>query len=177
MPPPGRATPGGRYVPGRAEALPFADAAFGLVVSYLTLIDIADHRAAISEMARVLAPGGTLLVANLAPHATARPRGMAENADGWIRGPGGERLHFAMDDYLTERAMWAAWAGIRVTNHHRPLSSYMAAFLGAGLVLRAYEEPPYAGPDPARAEAWARIPWFCLMVWTKPGPAAGKETA
>ena len=33
------------------------------VVTYLTLIDITDFRAAIREMARVLKPGGTLLVA------------------------------------------------------------------------------------------------------------------
>ncbi len=50
--------PEGVYLPGRAESLPFADGAFDLVVSYLTLIDIPDIRAAIPEMARVLAPGG-----------------------------------------------------------------------------------------------------------------------
>src|SRR5262245_57984892 len=32
--------PHGRYLLGRAEDLPFTDSAFGLVVSYLTLIDI-----------------------------------------------------------------------------------------------------------------------------------------
>src|SRR5215831_18776297 len=34
-------------------------------ISYLTLIDIADFRAALREMARVLKPGGILLIANL----------------------------------------------------------------------------------------------------------------
>ena len=57
-----RLDPDGDYVIAGGEALPFADAAFDLVASYLSLGDIPDYRAAISEMARVLAPGGTLLV-------------------------------------------------------------------------------------------------------------------
>src|SRR5688572_3672726 len=56
---------GATYVRGRAERLPFPDASFDLVVSYLTLIDIPDVETAIPEMARVLRPGGTLLIANL----------------------------------------------------------------------------------------------------------------
>src|ERR1700761_2821180 len=55
--------PDGDYRGGRAEALDFADASFDLVVTYLTLIDIPDIRRAIAEMARVLRPGGTLLIA------------------------------------------------------------------------------------------------------------------
>ncbi|HTL28869.1 MAG TPA: methyltransferase domain-containing protein, partial [Tepidisphaeraceae bacterium] len=50
---------------------PFADGAFDLVVSYLSLVDIPGLDRAISEMARVLRPGGALLVANLASHNTA----------------------------------------------------------------------------------------------------------
>ncbi len=57
--------PEGDYREGRAEQLDFPDASFDLVVSYLTLIDIPDFRAAIAEMTRVLKPGGTLLVTNL----------------------------------------------------------------------------------------------------------------
>ncbi len=69
--------PQGRYLEGRAEALPFDDASFDLVISYLTLIDIEDYAGGIAEMARVLRPGGSLLIANLnssAPRATGPPR-------------------------------------------------------------------------------------------------------
>ncbi|MGC2767645.1 MAG: class I SAM-dependent methyltransferase, partial [Candidatus Acidiferrum sp.] len=38
---------------------------FDLVISYLSLIDIRDMQAAISEMARVLNPDGAVLIANL----------------------------------------------------------------------------------------------------------------
>jgi ubiquinone/menaquinone biosynthesis C-methylase UbiE len=60
-----RRDPSGDYRIGTAESLPFADTSFDLVVSYLTLIDIPDFRAALKEMDRVLTPGGTLLIANL----------------------------------------------------------------------------------------------------------------
>ncbi|BAQ45075.1 MULTISPECIES: class I SAM-dependent methyltransferase [Methylobacterium] len=149
--------PTGTYVPGRAEALPFADGAFDLVVSYLTLIDIPDVRAAIPEMARVLAPGGTLLIANLNGIATAG--GRAEDPDGHRR--------FRIDRYTEERAEWAEWHGIRVRNWHRPLSLYMCLLLGQGLVLRHFDEPMPQGGDPAKVARYARVPWFLVMEWAK----------
>ncbi|KMO11804.1 class I SAM-dependent methyltransferase [Methylobacterium platani] len=150
--------PDGTYLPGRAEALPFADRAFDLVVSYLTLIDIPDIRAAIPEMARVLRPGGTLLIANLTSFATAG--GWAADGDG-TRG-------FRIDDYLEERAEWAEWHGIRVHNWHRPLSLYMGLLLGQGLALRHFDEPVPQGGDPAKVARYRRVPWFHIMEWEKP---------
>src|ERR671935_2225234 len=50
------ADPASRYVEGAAEALPFPDAAFDLVVAYNSLMDVADMPAAVREAARVLAP-------------------------------------------------------------------------------------------------------------------------
>ena len=67
--------PDGAYAEGRAEALDFADESFDLVVSCLSLIDIEHAERAIAEMARVLRPGGTLLVANLTSFGTAKARG------------------------------------------------------------------------------------------------------
>ena len=52
-----RRDPSGDYRLGRAEQLEFETASFDLVVCYLTLVDIADFRTAIGEMARVLKPG------------------------------------------------------------------------------------------------------------------------
>ena len=54
--------PSGDYRLGEAGELEFEAASFDLVVSYLTLIDIADFRAAIDEMARVLKPGARSLL-------------------------------------------------------------------------------------------------------------------
>lgn len=45
----------------RAEALPFEDESFDAVVSTLVLCTVADQRAALAEIRRVLRPGGRLL--------------------------------------------------------------------------------------------------------------------
>lgn len=110
--------PDGDYRVGRAEALDFADGAFDLVVSYLSLIDIPDIRAAIPEMARVLKPGGTLLIANLTSFNTA---GLGEGlGSSWT--PDGS-YRFSLDGYLEERPQWVEWSGIRIVNWHRPLET------------------------------------------------------
>lgn len=144
-----------------AEALEFPDGSFDLVVSYLTLIDIPGVEQAISEMARVLRPGGALLIANLNAFFTAGP------PEGWMRDAAGE-LRFFIDDYLEERAQWAAWRGIRVRNWHRPLSAYMALLLAQNLDLRYFAEPAVSGGDPAKAAQYRRVPFFHVMEWRKP---------
>ncbi len=154
--------PAGTYVEGRAEALPFADARFDLVVSCLSLVDTEDFRAAIAEMARVLRPGGTLLVANLSSVFSAGP------PVGWIRDAAGRRLWFPVDRYMEERAQRVAFSGVDIVNWHRPLSAYVGAFLAAGLILRVFEEPLPVGAEPEASAAFRRVPWFVLMAWEKP---------
>ena len=157
-----RLHPEGTYVEARAEALPFPDASFDLVVSYLVLIDVADFRAAIWEMARVLRPGGRLLVANLQSFATTRPAA-------WYRNEQGQKLHLAVEDYYEERANRADWGDVSILNWHRPLEAYMAAFLGAGLALRAFEEPrptPEAVAEfPSMLDEY-RVPLFYVALWS-----------
>lgn len=155
-----RRDPAGDYRIGRGEALDFAEGAFDLVVSYLSLIDIPDADASIAEMARVLAPGGTLLIANLNGFATAGlEAGWSTLADG--------RRGYVIDDYLAVRSVWTQWRGIRIKNWHRPVSFYMQALLAQGLVLRAFDEPAMIGPADL-AEKYNRAPWAMMMVWQKP---------
>jgi SAM-dependent methyltransferase len=156
----------GRYQIGKAESLAFGDQKFDLVVSYLTLIDIADFRVAIREMARVLEVGGSLLIANLTSFTSACA------ADGWIRDEQGRGVHYPVDRYLEEFPQWVAWDGIRIENWHRPLAAYMTALLGEGLVLRFFQEPEPSGGDAERVALYRRAPWFVVMEWTKPPIAA-----
>jgi SAM-dependent methyltransferase len=157
--------PQGSYVEARAEAMPLPDGAFELVISCLSLIDIPDFRAAIDEMARVLAPGGLAWVANLTDFNTAAGQ---KPGLGWQTGAGGMRRAFAFDDYLDERASEIEWSGIHVINHHRPLHAYTRAFLSAGLVLRDHDIPLPVGAPESFVDHWRRSPWFMTMVWQKP---------
>jgi SAM-dependent methyltransferase len=157
-----RRDPAGEYRSGRAEALEFPDASFDLVVSYITLVDIPDFRVAIREMARVLKPGGALLMANLTGYISACID------KGWVRGDNGDYLHFPIDNYLEEFPLWLEWSGIRIVNWHRPLEAYMRAFLEAGLVLKFFSEPAPVSGDADQGERARRVPWFVVMEWQKP---------
>jgi SAM-dependent methyltransferase len=153
----------GCYLRANGEILPFVSNAFDLVVSYLVLIDIPDFRASIREMARVLKPGGKLVVGNLAPHAST-------TLNGWARDSEGNRTHYPIIDYLEERAQHVAWKGISILNYHRPLEAYMEAFLGAGLILRKYLEPAPSEEQVKENPAWVydrKVPYVHAMLWEK----------
>jgi len=155
-----RRDPSGDYQLAKAEALPFPDGCFDLIVSYLTLIDIADFRVAMNEMVRVLKPHGALLIANLSSFISCCPMG-------WIRDSRGRYLHYPVDRYLEEFSEWVEWSGIRIENWHRPLASYMRELLGRGLTLTFFDEPQPQSGDADRQERYRRAPWFIVMEWQR----------
>jgi SAM-dependent methyltransferase len=152
-----------------AEAMPLRPASFDLAITYITLVDIEHYREAITEMARVLRPGGRIVAVNIGfVSASVGPGG------GWMRDASGEPLYVPIDRYGEERSEIFEWNEIKIRNWHRPLSGYMSAYLRAGLILRQFREPvPPASlrvhPDIDRA---ARVPWFTVMLWEKPGGGA-----
>ncbi|AIE87213.1 class I SAM-dependent methyltransferase [Fimbriimonas ginsengisoli] len=156
--------PEGSYVEGVGERLPFEEASFDLVVSYLTIIDIPDFRAAIREMARVLRPGGRLLVATVNSFASTRPRA-------WYQDENGEKLHVAVVDYFDEKEQLLEWSGMSIINWHRPFEAYMEAYLSAGLILEQFREPRPTLSDvdavPSMIDEY-RVPIFHVMRWRKP---------
>jgi SAM-dependent methyltransferase len=155
-----RRDPKGEYQIARAESLPFSECSFDLVVSYLTLIDIADFRTALNEMVRVLTPKGILLIANLNSFITSCPRG-------WIKDQHGGYLHYAVDRYLEEFPEWAEWSGIRVENWHRPLSAYVRELLAQGLALTFFDEPQLQSGESDLQARYRRAPWFMVMEWQR----------
>lgn len=162
--------PDGDYRIGEGEALPFDDGVFDLVVSYLSLIDIEDFRAAISEMVRVAKPGGVLLIANLTSFNTG-----GQNQR-WIDAKDDDPAHWPVSRYLFEFGEWVEWQEIRIHNFHRPLSAYMQAFLSHGLKLTFFDEPEPDDADPERSERYRRCPWLMAMEWEKPGVAHVAES-
>jgi SAM-dependent methyltransferase len=153
-----RRHPDGRYVMARAENLPFPDGSFDLVVSYLSLVDIEDLRAAVAELARVLAPGGKLLIANLASH---------NSAGRWLKDDRGNAVGYLIDGYLQERKIRQRWDGVDIVNWHRPLSAYMQALLGNRLRLSYFDEPKPARDGDPTGGRFVRAPWFVVMEWLK----------
>lgn len=159
-----RRQPDAEFHVAEAENFPVADGRVDLAVSYLSLIDIPDYRRAISEIRRVLRPGGRCVVANLNGFITA-------SAQFWAWDAEGRKLHWTMDDYMIERPNRAEWADISVINWHRPLSAYMRAFGESGFVLSHFDEPvPEEKVLRERPEMsdFLRAPLFCTMVWNVP---------
>jgi SAM-dependent methyltransferase len=150
------------YLQGVGERLPLRDQSFDIVIAYLALIDIPDFRSAIQEAARVLKRGGRFLIANVSNLASSSADPSYDEE--------GHFLHYAVDHYLEERAMIVEFGGVRVRNWHRPLSDYIDAYLGTGLILKRYIEPrpDESLRDDPRFESWFRVPTFDVMVWEKP---------
>lgn len=66
---------------GRAEALPFDEGRFDVVLAVTVLCFVEDPRAAVREMARVLAPGGRLVLGELSRHSL---WAVERRARGWL---------------------------------------------------------------------------------------------
>jgi SAM-dependent methyltransferase len=155
--------PGGEYVLGPAEALPFPDGTFGLVVAYNVLMDVADMPAAVSEAARVLAPGGRFCVCVTHPFADAGRWAEAEDDDApfVVDGSylGARRFEMAVErDGLT----------MRFDGMTHPLEDYARALETAGLAVEAMREPAPAAGASERSEPggwgrWRRVPMFLMF--------------
>ena len=153
--------PIGEYIVGRAEALPFANAAFELVVAYNSLMDVEDMSRAVTEAARVLRAGGRLCAC--VTHALADAGGWESDAD--------DARFLIANSYLEPAAFTAAVqrAGLTMTFDGKrfPLESYARALEAAGLLIEAIREP--AAPEGAAGERrWTRLPMFLLFRAMKP---------
>jgi SAM-dependent methyltransferase len=141
-----------RYVEGLAEALPFDEGAFDLVVAYNSLMDVDDMPVAVSEAARVLAPGGRLCACITHP---------LQTASTWDHEDEDAPL-IVTEAYLDRRWMDEAVErdGLSFTfdGWCYPLEAYTRALEEAGLLIEAIREPA----DPAGGR-WARVPMF--LMW------------
>jgi SAM-dependent methyltransferase len=137
---------------GPAEALPFDDRAFDLVVAYNSLMDVDDMPVAVREAARVLAPGGRLCACITHP---------VQTASTWDDSDDDAPL-VVSETYLDRRWMDVAVEreGLAFTfdGWCYPLEAYTRALEEAGLLIEAIREPA----DPAGGR-WARVPMF--LMW------------
>ncbi|MFD4658240.1 class I SAM-dependent methyltransferase [Kitasatospora sp. NPDC058444] len=145
--------PQAEFRTGHLEKLPLDDDSVDLAVCSLAMTHLPDLAAAVSELARVVRPGGRILVSDMHPFVIA------------LQGQclfvhGSDRLAF-------------------VRNHVHLPGRYLEAFTGAGLRVRACHEPLFNGrlapggyeefiADAARA-AWDGLP--IVIVWDVEVPA------
>lgn len=129
-----------------AAALPFDDASFDVIVSFMCLHDVDDLAGAVREMARVLSPGGVVCVAVVHPLNSA---GRFEKHGRFvIRGSYLGSFRYADTVDRDELKM-------TFESQHRPISAYFDALAAAGLVVDALREPVTSGHD-----SWSRLPLF-----------------
>ena len=139
------------FVVGDLHDLPLPDSSVDLVTNALALTHVNDLDRVMSELARVLRPGGVAVISDVHPDLVLL--GSAVKAED----PAG-RPQLA-------------------TCHRRSVADYLRAALSAGFLVRGFDERPRRGevaappadapqPEPAReVGAWRDWPWT-LLDWT-----------
>jgi SAM-dependent methyltransferase len=135
--------PSGDFRSGDLGTLPVADASADLVTCGLALAHVPDLRPVFAEFARVLRPGGHLVVSDMHP----------------------ERILRGVIPTLRD----AEGRPGRLPGHRHLVGDYLRAALAVGLELRRCEEPVLepVGPVPERASdlgPWDAWPWSLAAV-------------
>lgn len=143
----------GRYVLADATVLPFDDACFDVAVAYNSLMDFDDLDAAVSEVARVLAPGAPFCIC--ITHPVIDTGGFEGDGDDAPYRLGPTTIGSRRFDAAVERNGLA----MRFRGWSRSLEIYVAALVAAGFVLDDLREPVPAGTGHGY-ERWSRYPMF-----------------
>jgi SAM-dependent methyltransferase len=151
---------GVHYARGNADALPVPTAAFDAAVACLVFEHIENVDGALAEVARCLAPGGIFLF--LLNHPLLQVPG-----SGWIDDQVLGEQYWRVGPYLVEDISLEEIApGVTLPFVHRPLSRYVNALAGLGLVLEQMDEPApppgFIARAPEYAEA-ATIPRLLVL--------------
>jgi SAM-dependent methyltransferase len=142
----------GAYLVGDASALPLPDGVADCVVAFMSLQDVDAMEEALAESARVLVPGGRLVMAITHPVNTAG-RFPADPTEAWPR--------FLIEGSWFERKTISDTCergGYTMTFHseHRPLHDYTDALAEAGYLIERLRE---VGDSDSNSK-WSRLPLF-----------------
>jgi SAM-dependent methyltransferase len=149
-----------RYALADAATLPFADASFGCVVAYNSLMDMDDMPGTVREAARVLSLNGTLCVCVTHPMVDAgRFESREPDARFIIDRP-------YLDPQPFDESFERAGLRIRFRGWTFPLEAYARAFEDSGFVIERIREPGQTAAaveqDPAEAR-WQRLANFLFI--------------
>jgi SAM-dependent methyltransferase len=139
--------PQGDFREGDLEALPLEPASVDAAVCALALVHLPEVARAVAEIARVVRPGGRVIISDVHPFPVMLGwQAQSRSADG---GPGFTRLHPHLPSEYCEAC---AAAGLRVRGCYEPLLTPQAAATPAAERL----------PDANRA-AWVGLPG--VVIW------------
>ncbi len=153
-----------RYRCCAMEDLDAAPGSFDIVLSSLAFHYVEDFSGVAERIHDWLAPGGELVFSAEHPVFTAR------GDQDWFYGPGGEILHFPVDNYFREGRREAVFLGEKVVKYHRTLTGYLDALLRCGFTLRRIVEPrpPEEMMHIPGMEHEMRRPMMLLVAAVKP---------
>lgn len=127
---------------GELEKLPIDDAAMDVALLSQALHHAADPAAAVDEAARILKPGGRLLILDLRPH-----------DETWVREKLGDQWFGFSDDHLEGLLSRAGFTDVKVTLGARRTNDPFAVVLAVGARSASARpkrrEPRRDGPSPA----------------------------
>lgn len=159
--------PVARFNEADLAALPFGDASFDLAVVNHVLNDLPDITGPVGELARVLRPGGRLVILMLHP---------------CFYGYRAERVAIRrtlpVADYFAARVIEQPFEVDGIISPDatitwvRPLETYTQAITGSGLHITAMTEPHPSDEQLAASEWWRENftrPLFLLITARKPG--------
>jgi SAM-dependent methyltransferase len=143
---------------GDGTALPFAEASFDFVTSFMALMDMPDQGQALTEIHRVLRPGGFVQFSILHPCFAPPYRKVLREPDGHVRAIEIAGYFDVVDgrvDTWTFSTLPAeernSTRPFRTPRFHRTLSEWVAMICRAGLVIEQMGEP-CAAPELAESE-------------------------
>jgi SAM-dependent methyltransferase len=139
------ADPDGRYEVARIDALPLEDAAARFVLCVNVVPHVHDLAAAALELARVLAPGGVLLVGTI--HPVAQAGEYDEDAD-----------ELRLRGYFDRTPHPVPLGEHHVFHQHRTIEDHLSTFGAAGFALVALREVP--GPS-------GSVPLYLDLVFSR----------
>jgi SAM-dependent methyltransferase len=149
-----------------AEHLPIATASMDAVVACLVFEHLPDHVVPMSEVARVLRPGGRFVL--FLNHPLLQTPG-----SGWIDDQILEEQYWRVGPYLIDDvSLEELEPGVVLPFVHRPLGRYVNTMIDSGLALKRMDEP---APPPgflARADEYlaaASIPRLLVLVAERTG--------
>jgi SAM-dependent methyltransferase len=116
-----------------AAAMPVRDQSADLVVACMSLLDIDDFDGAVSEIGRMLRPGGQLCLAVVHPFMSARDEDTMHTASFQFSRPYLEPRRYV--DHVERDGL-----AMTFTSMHRPLSGYVSALAANGMMISALSE-------------------------------------